>query len=350
MPAQTKPATTATTLPGNLVWHDVRDSGVEGRAFNDTESYFDRLPARAKGVVRPEVWNLSRHTAGMSVRFTSNTPEIYVRYEVTNAKLEMAHMPASGVSGLDLYAKVNNAWRYVATHKPLQPVIAAALAHQIDPQEREYLIHLPLYNGVKKLEIGTPPHAKFQGVPPRSVKPILFYGTSVTQGGCASRPGMAFTNILARRLDRTVLNFGFSGNGRMEMEVARFLAELDPALYVLDCLANMLNMPITQRHIDVVKLLREKHPQTPILLLEERPSPDAVIIPERVENQRHRCEELRAAYDQLVAQRVTNIHYRKGDDLIGDDGEATVDSSHPSDLGMMRYADALEPTLQKLLI
>jgi lysophospholipase L1-like esterase len=208
---------------------------------------------------------------------------------------------------------------------------------------------LPLYNGVKSFEIGVPESATFEPVPPRKAKPVLFYGTSITQGACASRPGMAFVSILGRRLNRPMLNFGFSGNGRMEVEVARFLAELDPAIFVLDCLANMGTVPVTQRTDAVVKLLRQAHSETPILILEERAWPDIVVLPERAKSHVQRCEELRAAYDKLIAAGVRNLHYRRGSDVIGSDGEATVDGSHPTDLGMMRYADALEPDLRKLL-
>src|SRR5439155_21209791 len=95
------------TVPADLVWHDVRQWGVEGRAFDDTENYFDRLPARAKDVVRPEVWNLSHDSAGMSVRFETDATDLYARYTNTRPELAMAHMPASGVSGLDIYARLD---------------------------------------------------------------------------------------------------------------------------------------------------------------------------------------------------------------------------------------------------
>jgi hypothetical protein len=347
--AQSKPATTQAALPDNLTWHDVRDGGVEGRGFDDTESYFDRLPKRAKGVVRPEVWSLSRNTAGMSVRFASDSPALYIRYETTSPTLAMPHMPATGVSGVDLYTQLDGQWHWMATHSPKAAMNAAAIAQNVPTGKRAYLLNLPLYNGVKSLEIGVPKGTTFEPTAPRKAKPILFYGTSITQGGCASRPGMAFCAILGRRLDRPMLNFGFSGNGRMEIEVARFLAELDPAIFVLDCMGNMLKLPIKPRTIEVTKYLREKHPQTPILMLEERINPDAVVMKEKFESHRERCAEMRAAYDELVADGIGDLHYQKGDDLIGADGEGTVDGSHPNDLGMMRYADALEPTLRALL-
>jgi len=99
--ASTRPA----TVPADVVWHDVRDWGVEGRGFDDTANYFDRLPARAKDVVRPEVWNLSHDSAGMSVRFETDATDLYARYAVTRPELAMSHMAASGVSGLDIYGQ-----------------------------------------------------------------------------------------------------------------------------------------------------------------------------------------------------------------------------------------------------
>jgi lysophospholipase L1-like esterase len=347
--AQTKPVSTAPVIPSDLDWHDVRQAGIEGRGFNDTENYFDRLPARAKDIVRPEVWGLSHDSSGMSVDFVTDADAIYVRYVLVKESLAMPHMPATGVSGLDLYSWVTDDWHWAATLQPRTQKIEAALIQRMPRQQRRFRIHLPLYNGVKSFEIGVPRGSTIQMPGPRPIAPILFYGTSITQGGCASRPGMAFPSILGRRLARPILNFGFSGNGRMEVEVAKFLAELDPKIYVLDCLANMANLPITQRTEAVVRLLRESRPDTPILIVEERPPSDAAVLPHRLEAHIEHCAELRAAFDNLTKAGVKHLHYRTGDDLIGNDGEATVDGSHPTDLGMVRYADALEGDLKKLL-
>jgi lysophospholipase L1-like esterase len=342
-------ATTLPAIPDDLAWHDVRDWGLEGRAFDDTASYFDRLPKRAKDVVRPEVWGLSHHTAGMSARFRGKTDAIYVRYEVTNSALAMPHMPATGVSGVDLYATLDGKWHWLATHSPREAKIAARLIGSLDGGSREYQLNFPLYNGVKSMEIGVPKGATFEPISPRKEKPILFYGTSITQGGCASRSGMAFVEILGRRLNRPMLNFGFSGNGRTEIEVAQFLAEVDASIFVLDCIANMGLLPVTERTEAVVKLLREKRPDMPILLLEPRLLCAAPFIAENRETHAKKCAELRRAYDNLTSAGVKHLHYRKGDDVIGSDGEGTVDGSHPTDLGMVRYADALEPDLRKIL-
>jgi len=350
--AQSRPAATtrATTVPADAQWHDVRDWGVEGRAFEDTESYFDRLPARAKGVVRKDVWDLSRHSTSMCVRFETDADAIYARYELTNSRIAMAHMPATGVSGLDLYGKLGDRWQWAGITKPDTQHVEGAIVEKLAPGRRAYVCYLPLYNGVKSLEIGVPRGATITPIPPRKDKPILFYGTSITHGACASRTGMCFVNILGRRLDRPMLNFGFSGNGRMEVEVVKFLAELDPAIFVLDCVANTSPQWLTERTGPVVKLLRERHAETPILLVEQRAWANSPIVPSQATSHRERCDAYRAEYDKLIADGTKNLHYLSGgDSLIGVDGEGTTDGSHPNDLGMMRYADALEPALRALL-
>ena len=346
----TAPATTRSTdLPGDVVWHDVRDWGVEGKAFADTDGYFDRLPARAKGVVREAVWSLSRHSTGMSVRFETDRPQVYVRYTLTSDKLAMPHMPATGVSGLDTYVRHEGRWRYLSTTSPSERTVTGTISRPVASGPRQYLVHLPLYNGVKSMEIGVPKDATFTPTPPRKDRPILFYGTSVTQGACASRPGMAFTNLLGMRLDRPMLNFGFSGNGLMELEVGRFLSEIDAALFVLDCTTNSTPEQIRERCVPLVKMLRDAHPSMPILLLDHRWYANSAVVPTIAAGHARKRELFRKQYEDLVAGGVSGIHYRDGEDLIGSDGEGTTDASHPNDLGMMRYADALEPDLRKIL-
>lgn len=348
-------ASTTTDAPAddgveNIAWHNVQDWGIEGRGFDDTEAYFDRLPKRAAGVVRDAVWNLSRDTSGMSVRFATDAEAIHVRYTLLKPNLAMPHMPATGVSGIDLYGQgTGGTWHYVRTLSPTQQSMSKLLQDGLVAGERRYQIYLPLYNGVRSLEIGVPEDARFQGISPRTQKPILFYGTSITQGGCASRPGMSFTNILGRRLDVPMLNFGFSGNGRMELEVARFLAELDPAAFVIDCSANCTPEIIAERAAPLVTLLRGAHGNMPILLVDERLHTNAPLLPSVESNHAAKSAALRSVFEDLQQAGVEHLHYRDDAGLLGDDGEATVDGSHPTDLGMLRYADALEADLRALL-
>lgn len=332
-----------------LTWHDVRDWGVEGRGWNQTARYFDRLPSKAEGVVRKAVWDLSRHSAGMAVRFETDAREISVRYTLFSASLAMPHMPATGVSGVDLYAQDSQGkWRWLEVTRPAAVKVKAKLGSGIEPGRRAYMMYLPLYNGVESLEIGLPEKAAFRALAPR-VKPIVFYGTSITHGGCASRPGMAYPAILGRRLDRPTINLGFSGNGRMEAEVGALLAELDPSVYVIDCLPNMAGPAVKERAEPLVRQLRKARPETPIVLVEDRTYTNSSFLPSRREHHAANRAALRAAYDRLVAAGVKGLVYVPGENLLGDDGEACVDGSHPSDLGMFRMADVLEPVLKPLL-
>ena len=175
-------AVSKATREKNVDWYDVRSLGVEGKVWDDTKSPFDRLPAKAEKAVRKPVWNLSRHSAGMCVRFESDSPVIHARWTLTSSSLAMAHMPATGVSGLDLYVQHEGRWKWLATGRPTGQTTQAVLT-RVDKTKRKYMLYLPLYNGVKSLSVGIHTGSRLATLPrsPQS-KPIVFYGTSITQG------------------------------------------------------------------------------------------------------------------------------------------------------------------------
>ncbi len=334
-----------------VTWHDVRATDLEGRAFPEAErkSYFDRLPAEADGKVTPAVWSLSRDSAGLMFRFRTDATTIYAHYKVTKAQLAMPHMPATGVSGLDLYARdADGRWRWVQVVRPATQEMKVRVAEGLDAGEREYALYLPLYNGVEFLSVGVPEGRKFEGLRPRP-KPVVFYGTSITHGACASRPGMVHTGILGRRLDVPVVNLGFSGNGRMDKAVGDFLVRIDAAAYVIDCLPNMGAKDVAEKCVPLVKQLRAARPDTPIILVEDRRNTDSWIIASRRKHHDDNHAALKAAYEQLVKEGVKGLSYVPGDRLYGDDAEGATDGSHASDLGFHRQADVFEPFLLKAL-
>ncbi|MEQ9407518.1 MAG: SGNH/GDSL hydrolase family protein [Fuerstiella sp.] len=334
----------------DVAWHDVQEWGVEGKGFDDTESYFDRLPARAKGVVRDAVWNLSRHSAGMMVQFRSDATQIHADYEVTSSNLAMPHMPATGVSGLDLYARDDKGhWRWVSVARPVSQQMKLKLVDGLRPGYRDYAVYLPLYNGTRYLKIGVPSGSRFEPIAPRSVKPIVFYGTSITHGACASRPGMPHPAILGRRLDRPVINLGFSGNGKLESEVGQFLVELDPAVYVLDCLPNMGAAEVAARTEPMVRQLRKAHPKVPIVLAEDRTYAYSWIRPSTQERNDTSRAAFRSAYQKMLEAGIEKLFYVDGESLLAADRDDTTDGSHPSDLGFFNQANAFEPVLRKAL-
>lgn len=334
-----------------IAWHDVTAWGVEGRLWQDEERlrWFDRFPAEAEKTVPPAVWKLSRDSAGMLTRFTTDADRIRVRTKVLKPGLAMPHMPATGVSGLDLYARDDSGrWRWVAATKPEKQEYEVEIVAGLAAGRREYLLYLPLYNGVELLEIGVPARAAFEGFAARP-RPIVFYGTSITHGACASRPGMAHVAILGRRLDRPVANLGFSGNGKMDAAVGDLLARVDASCYVIDCVPNMNAQLVAERCVPLVTKLRQARPRTPIVLVEDRRLTNEWILPSRRTGHDANHAALREAFTRLERDGIGGLFYLSGDGLLGDDAEATVDSSHPNDLGFVRQADAFEPVLRQAL-
>jgi len=334
-------------------WHDIQTLTIEGRGWpqSDLKAPYDRLPAKAEGVVRSAVWGLSHDSAGLVARFATESPELHCRWTVLKSNLALPHMPATGVSGVDLYVKTPRGWHWLATGRPTQTTNTAPLVRNLSKERREYTLYLPLYNGVKSVEIGTSEGASLTPLPraDKAAKPIVFWGTSITQGGCASRPGMVHTAILGRHLDRPVINLGFSGNGKMEPEVAELLAEIDASIYVIDCLPNCTAAEVTERTAPLVNILRKAHPTTPIVLVEDRTYADAFLVRERANRNTSSRKALRAEYEKLLAAGAKHLHYIEGESLLGADGEDTVDGSHPTDLGFLRQAEAIQKTLKPLL-
>jgi hypothetical protein len=335
------------------LWYDAQQLTIEGKGWTDTEQFYDRLPTRAKGVVTDAVWGLSKDTAGMCVRFVTDASKISARWTVTSQSLAMPHMPATGVSGLDLYVNDRGTWRWAGAGRPTKsPTNECSLADGIPAGPHEYALYLPLYNGVKSLEIGLPPSATLArpaSRPPSHAKPICYYGTSIAQGGCASRPGMAHVAILGRVLDRPTINLGFSGSGKMEPAMADLLAELDAAAYVLDCLPNMTAAMVKERVEPFVEALRKARPDTPIILVENTMYDNGRFLPKVRDTVIEKNRALYAAYEHLIAKGVRKLTYVPCDSLVGTDGESTVDGAHCTDLGFFRFAHSLAPVLYKTL-
>ena len=329
---------------GVTVWYDGQLLPIEGKAFGDTESYYDRLPARAKATVPAPVWELSQNSAGLALRFVCDAESFKVRWAVRCATLGMPHMPATGMSGVDIYRRAPEGWRFVANGRPagITNEVSAALA-----PNAECLVYLPLYNGTALVEIGIP-KGKTIGTPPARpdgrAKPVVIYGTSITQGGCASRPGMAFTAVAGRLADVPVVNLGFSGNGKMELALCDLIAEIDAAAYVLDCLWNMSDALVAERAEPFIRALRERRPGTPILLAED------CNAFEQAPTSKARL--LRGIYDKLKAEdaaRWQSLHYVEAKEMLGHDGEGTVDGCHPNDLGMERQGQVFGAAIKRLL-
>ena len=333
---------------------------IEGQAWTkEVQHPFDRLPARAQKDVREQVWNLSKHSAGLMIRFRSNAENIVVRYGV-KGNHAMNHMPATGVSGVDLYAiSSDGEWLWCRGGRSFADTITYRF-NNLRPNDpyhkmgREYRLYLPLYNSVDWLEIGVAEGRYFRPLPVRMEKPIVVYGTSIAHGACASRPGMAWTSILGRKIDRPLINLAFSGNGRLEPELINLLTEIDAKMYILDCLPNLTRPKIyddeelKRRVLTSVRALKEKRPGVPVLLVDHAGYTDGFITPGRMTTYQRINRIQKEAFSQLKAEGHQDLYYLTRAELnLGLEG--TVDGTHPNDLGMMQYAEGYEKAVRSIL-
>lgn len=347
----------------DIIWWDPLDyesEVIEGQGWTkNLESGFDRLPKDVKDKVSKSLWNLSKNSAGLSIRFRSNASKIFVKYKL-KGDMSMQHMPTTGVSGLDLYAKDSDGkWLWVQGNYSFGKN-SSCYFNNLKPndeyhnQGREYKLLLPLYNSVDSLVIGVPRNTLFHPLMKRKEKPIVAYGTSITQGACASRPGMAWTSILERKMDRPLINLGFSGQGLLDEVIINQMKEIDAKVYILDCLPNLApneNRTLEDVHkliVASVRNLRGKNTITPILLVEHAGFSDDVIDVKGKEIYSDLNNTMKDAFQQLQSEGIENIYLLTKEE-INLSHDCTVDGIHPNDLGMQYYANAYEKSLRKIL-
>lgn len=331
----------------NTSWVNIEKLRLEGIGWDKRQHPFDRLPAKAQGKVTGAVWNLSQNSAGIHVRFRTNATSIKVKWYLRFNK-DLNHMAATGVKGLDLYVKEGTDWRWAAVGRPAKVVNEATLLTKLPGTEKEYMLYLPLYDGVDSVLVGLEPGATLHPAPAREKKPIFFYGTSILQGACASRPGMAYPAIIGRSLDQETVNLGFSGNGKMDMAIAELLAETDAAMYVLDCLPNMQPEEVQAKTTAFVKVLRAARPHTPILLVENIHYADEWIRPELAVKIQAKNSHYRQAYENLKKAGIKELHYLDNTNLTPADEEGAVDGVHLTDYGFKHLAGEIEKKIKKI--
>ncbi len=322
-------------VTNGVKWIDGRFLPIEGRVFDDVEHYYDRLPSNVTTKVNGGVRSMKHHTAGMQFRFATDSKKLVFKWVPYSGSLAMNHMPATGVSGIDIYKfdAASGKWRYVKTGR-----ISDAKGGEVSAgwtPGTPCLVNLPLYNGIKSFTLGIDTNATVSALEPRKsgvTKPVVFYGTSITHGGCCSRPGMAFVNIVGRDLDVPVVNLGFSGSGKMELEMSEHLARIDASCYVLDCIWNMNESLVKANYEPFIRNLRRLRPETPIVMAEWC---DVYCRPGDA-----RDAFMKDLYARLVAEGWKNLVYLPKDKMFSGDLEGTVDGCHPNDLGMRSLADA----------
>lgn len=332
-----------TTIDKNdVVFHDIKEAPLRiCGVFFDNGTY-RRLPEAVAQTVSPRVQALSAHTSGGRVRFRTDSPYIAISARMPVVG-KMPHFALTGSAGFDLYAD----GRYVKTFVPpfkvqdgYESVIELGTAEM-----RDITINFPLYSAVSELYIGICDKAVLREPQPyRHEKPVVYYGSSITQGGCASRPGNCYSAILSRKLDFDYVNLGFSGSGKGEKEIAEYIAGLDMSVFVYDYDHNAPTVEhLKQTHESMFQTIRQKNPQLPIVIL-SRPKCDLT------DEEKERLSIIRATFENAKAKDDANVYFLDGMTLMAmAAGEGTVDGCHPNDLGFASMARALEPLLGKIL-
>ena len=329
---------------------------LTGFYFRKKGDVFRRLPLDEK--LPPAVNGLSWHTAGGQLAFMTDSPVIRLKVTLGHESL-MDHCTKIGSSGFDVYMGKPGGKQYFCGSSRIK---VADNSYEVDifkaasAEMREFTINFPLYSGVDSFEIGFAAAAELKAPSPwKCDAPIVIYGTSITQGGCANRPGMAYTNIISRNLNRPVLNYGFSGSGRGERYVFEQLVKVeDPALFILDYEANAHKPGMFATLSDGIDIIREKHPETPIMVVSkfhfnrEYIATGSVTAREKDAEDTWRFE--RAEVNRRRRAGDKNITFVYGGWKNEEDWtEFTVDGVHATDLGFYMFAKMITPKIKKVL-
>ena len=307
-----------------------------------------RLPHRLKDQLPPAVWNLGLSPSGVRIRFRTDSTRLAIKLAYPSPP-NMANMHAFGQTGVDLY--IDGVYRSTAiAPKDASPTVPVEHVYfeNLPKQDRELTLYLPLYKPVKVLGLGLDDDAKITKARRfAAAKPVVFYGTSITQGGCASRSGMSYQAILARQLNLDFVNLGFSGNGKGEPVVANMVAEIDASAFVLDFSQNNPTVESFREAFEpFLATLRAKHPETPIVAV--------TAISSSRETVGGRLDQMRQHVRDIVNARIAKgdrkLTLVEGTALLGPNRlDGLVDGTHPNDLGFQWMADGLAPHIAAVL-
>ena len=307
---------------------------------------YRRLPESVAKEVSVGVHALHTHTAGGRIRFVTDSPYISVLAKYSSVG-KMPHFALTGSAGFDLYENTESGEVYVKTFIP-QFGITDTLDSTIPLQSsalRSFTINFPLYSSLSKVYIGVKEGSRIEKADSYAIeKPIVYYGSSITQGGCASRPGLSYQSIISRALDANYVNLGFSGNAKAEEAISDYISGLDMSLLVYDYDHNAPSVEhLEKTHLPMIMKIRKSNPDLPIIIL---PRPKFTLD----KNEEQRFEIIKATYDYMLSLGDKNVYMLDGKALMAlAENEGTVDNCHPNDLGFFSVASALIPLINDIV-
>lgn len=344
---------------------DAQNLRIINHAFaGETERTYARLPRYVKDSIPEgrELWDRQQCSSGIGVRFATNSTRIGCKYTLY-WDTHMIHMADTGLKGTDLYIlEGDSVWRHVNTNRPYvkkdengnkTKLVESTYVSNLDGKMHEYVIYFPLYDGIEDFSVKVDSGAVITKGSPEVInanRRIVAYGTSILQGGCASRTGMAATNIIGRELNCEVVNLGFSGEGKQDTYVARAMATIpDVDVFLLDPVPNCTEMMCDTLTYNFVKTLRALRPDVPIVMLEGPIYPYARYDSFFGKYLPKKNNAFRRNYDRLKAENPNNLYYVTSEGLDGPEDDGTVDGIHLTDLGFLHYANKMIPILRPLL-
>ena len=349
------------TNPDTLKYYDGLKFRLINYAFEKTLR--SRFPAYLEDSIRPTLSERAKCTSGKAIRFATNSRAVGVRFNLLT-NMHMMHMADTGIKGSALYILDDDGtWQFVNCNRPVRidsdvrpredSIQKKIFVDKLDGKMHEYMLYLPLYDGVRWLEIGVDSTATITQPmvnSPKQGKKLIFYGTSILQGGCASHPGMVGTSILQRDLDMECVNLGFSGEGKMDNCVARAMATIpDVAAYIIDPIPNCTKDMCDTLTYDFIKILRTARPDVPIFMVEGQQYSYEKYSSFYSKYLPQKNYEFHKNYLKLKAEDPKNLYYIDRKNLYGPNNDGTVDGIHLTDLGFWYYAAKLKPYLEAAL-
>ncbi len=339
----------------DIEWHDVRKIPFKIHGLYNPETHvpFVRLPNSVAKTVNEGVERLAFYTAGGRVRFKTDSPYIAINAEMVLTD-KMPHMTLCGKAGFDAYIEKGGKSHYAFTFMPpFTMTDGYSSVKDIDKKifgEGPYnvTINFPLYNGVTNLYVGIKEGSAVEESKPYiNEKPVVFYGSSITQGGCASRPGTCYQALISKNLNIDYINLGFSGSAKGEKEIAEYMADLTMSCFVSDYDHNAPTKEhLKETHYPLYLAIREKHPDIPYIMITR---PDIRLGDSFVAEVRR--EIILESFNKAVANGDKNVYFIDGGKFFEgmNADECTVDTVHPNDLGFSRMAEIIGDTLKKVL-
>ena len=343
-------AVQSTVNEPDIAYYDVRRAPFEvyGLYNYRTEPDFKRMPDEVAQTVSKGVAGMAYHTAGGRVRFSTDSLYVAIRAEMPKIG-RMPHFALTGSSAFDLYAD-DPATGITRFYKEFRPAFDFTGGYESvvrfsEKRMRHFTIHFPSYSRVRDLQIGLQQDATLGGgMKYRNEKPVVYYGSSITQGGCASRPGNSYQNVIAQRMGLDYINLGFSGSGKGELEIVRYLAGLDMMAFVCDYDANAPTPEhLRETHLPLYQAIRAKHPDIPYIMISR------VHVDRNYEDAMTRRDVIIDTYRHARAQGDRNVYFIDGESIFRGKyaNMCTVDGCHPNDLGFALMADAIGATLER---